>query len=66
MSNIFLICIGVGIGLGAFAYGFGGVYLLICGISFAALAWGAAVAIVNRDRDTPRVPPPSRVPSRTT
>ena len=63
-GNLFLICVALGIGFGAVAYGFGGVYLLVCGISFISLAWGAAVSISGRDRDAPQFRPPGREPSR--
>jgi len=65
-ANMFLMFVAVGIGVGAIAYGFGGVYILICGISFAALGWGAIIAMSERDEDLHQLKParvPSRVPS---
>ena len=64
VGNIFLLFVALGIGVGAIAYGFGGVYLLVCGISFASLAWGAYVALGERDADTRDLRTPVRVPSR--
>ena len=65
VGNMFLLFVALGIGVGALAYGFGGVYLFVCGISFAALAWGAFVAIRERDEDPQAMRTPVRVPSRT-